>query len=192
MGLEDIFRALEEQAEKDSEAVLVEAQAHADSIIGEAEHEAARARDHHVSEAQRSARLRSAQELNSAKLEARKKIAAVKEQAVRQVFDQALDELAKVRAGSGYAAAFSRLAEEALEGVSGEFIVLVDPADVELAKSTLAEKGIAAEVRGDLVTTGGVVVSTEGGRVMRRNTLEDRLDKLRGLAQADVAEILFS
>jgi hypothetical protein len=35
-------------------------------------------------------------------------------------------------------------------------------------------------------------VSTDGGSVMRRNTLEDRLDKLRGLAQADVAEIVFA
>jgi V/A-type H+-transporting ATPase subunit E len=192
MGLEDIFRALEEQAAKDSEAVLAEARAHADSIIEEAENEAARAREHHVSEAQRSARSRSAQELNSAKLDARKRIAAVKEQAVRQVFDQALEQLAKVREGSGYREAFSRLADEALEGVSGEFAVLVDPADVDLANAVLAEKGISAEVRGDLVTTGGLAVSTEGGRVMRRNTLEDRLDKLRGLAQADVAEILFS
>jgi len=192
MGLEDIFRALEEQAAKDSDAVLAEARAHADSIIEEAEHEAARSRDRHVEEAQRSARSRSAQELNSAKLDARKKIAAVKERAVREVFDRALDELAKARSDSGYAEAFSRLADEALEGVSGEFSVLVDPADLEVAKSVLASKGISAEVRGDLAAAGGLVISTEGGRVMRRNTLEDRLEKLRGLAQADVAEILFS
>jgi len=192
MGLEDIFRALEEQAAKDSEGVLEEARAHAASITDEAEHEAARARDHHVSEAERSARSRSAQELNSAKLEARKKIAAVKERAVTKAFDEALGELSKVRGDASYATAFAKLADEALEGVDGEFSVLVDPADVGLATTFLADKGIDAEVRGDLVTAGGLVVSTESGRVMRRNTLEDRLDKLRGLAQADVAEILFS
>ena len=47
-----------------------------------------------------------------------------------------LDELAKVRSGSGYADAFARLADEALEGVAGEFAVLVDPADVVFAKES--------------------------------------------------------
>lgn len=192
MGLEDIFRALEEQASKDSDAVLAEARAHADSIIREAERDAARARDNRVADAQRAARSRSAQELNSAKLDARKKTAAVKERAVTQAFDRALAELDKARSRSGYAQSFNRLLDEALEGVSGEYVVLVDPADVELAKSALADKGISVPVQGDLATSGGVAVSTHGGRVMRRNTLEDRLDKLRGLAQADVAEILFS
>ena len=192
MGLEDIFRALEEQAAKDSEAVLVEARAHADAIVQEAEHEATRVRETHVAEAAKTARLRSAQDLNSTKLEARKRLAAVKESAVSEVFDKAMDELVRVRESAEYPAAFRRLADEALEGVSGEFAVLVDPADVALAESVLAEKGLSAEVRGDLSTAGGVVISTENGRVMRRNTLEDRLDKLRGLAQADVAEILFT
>ncbi len=192
MGLEDIFRALEEQAAKDSEAVLVEARAHAAAIIDEANSEATRAREAQVSEAARSARLHSAQDLNSAKLEARKKLAAVKESAVSTVFDHAMVELGKARASSEYSEAFRRLTDEALEGVEGEFVVLVDPADVDLALAVLKEKGLSADVRGDLSSAGGVVISTEGGRVMRRNTLEDRLEKLRGLAQADVAEILFT
>jgi len=192
MGLEDIFRALEEQAAKDSEAVLVEARSHADAIMQEAQNEAARARDSHVADAERVARSRSAQDLNSAKLDARKRLAAVKERAVSEVFDRAMDGLVSARTSADYPAAFRRLADEALEGVTGEYSVLVDPADVELAKRVLGEMGVSAEVRGDLSTAGGVVVSTESGRVMIRNTLEDRLEKLRGLAQADVAEILFT
>ncbi len=192
MALEDIFRALEEQAAKDSEAVLVEARAHADAIVEEAEHEAARTRDARVADAARTAKLSSAQDLNAAKLEARKKLAAVKDVAVGDVFDDATAELKKARGTAAYDATFRRLADEALEGVVGEFSVLVDPADVELATAVLREKGLSAEVRGDLSTSGGLAVSTDGGRVMHRNTLEDRLDKLRGMAQADVAEILFS
>jgi vacuolar-type H+-ATPase subunit E/Vma4 len=192
MALEDIFRALEEQAAKDSEAVLVEARAHADAIVEEAEHEAARTRDARVADAARNAKLSSAQDLNAAKLEARKKLAAVKDVAVGGVFEDATAELKKTRGAAGYQATFRRLADEALESVVGEFSVLVDPADVELATAVLREKGLSAEVRGDLSTSGGLAVSTDGGRVMHRNTLEDRLDKLRGMAQADVAEILFS
>lgn len=192
MGLEDIFRALEEQAAKDSEAVLVEARAHAEAIVEEAETEAARARDAHVTDAERAARTHSAQDLNSAKLEVRKRLAAVKEGAVTEVFDSALDGLGQIRSKREYPAAFRRLAEEALDGVTEEFVVLVDRADVDLATNVLADMGLSAGVRGDLSTAGGLAVATKGGRVTIRNTLEDRLDKLRGLAQADVAEILFT
>jgi vacuolar-type H+-ATPase subunit E/Vma4 len=76
--------------------------------------------------------------------------------------------------------------------VSGEMVVLVDPADEELARRVLADTGVDAEVRGELSTSGGVAVLTGNGRIMRRNTLEDRLDKVRHSIQSEVAEILFS
>lgn len=192
MALEDIFRALEEQAEKDSEAVLSEARAHAAVIVEEAQSAAARTRDERIEQAGRMARARSAQDLNSARLETRKQLAGVKERAVSVVFDEALGELASVRSGAEYPAVFARLADEAIEGVTAEFALLVDPADADLAADYLAKKGLSARVRPDLATAGGVVVALDNDRVMRRNTLEDRLDKFRGLAQADVAEILFT
>jgi V/A-type H+-transporting ATPase subunit E len=192
MGLEDIFKALEEQADKDSEAVLAEARAHAEAIIGEAESSANRSREAHVAAAEKAARSRSTQDLNSVKLEARKQLAGVKERAVNDAFDAALGQLSGIRARADYPAAFRALADEALAGLEGEFVVLVDPADADLARSVLAERGLSAEVRPDLSTTGGLAVSLDGGRIMRRNTLEDRLDKLRGHAQAEVAEILFT
>jgi len=192
MGLEDIFRALEEQADKDSEAVLVEARAHADALLEEAEAAASRARDAHLAEAERAALSRSAQDLNSVRLEARKQLASIKERAVREVFDDALSELSRIRSGADYPRAFAVLADEALAGAEGDFEVLVDPADADLARTVLAERGVSAPVRPDLSAAGGLVIAFDGGRVMRRNTLDDRLDKLRGLAQAEVAEILFT
>lgn len=192
MALEDIFRALEEQADKDSEAVLTEARAHASAIVEEAELAAARTRDEHVEQAGKAARARSAQDINSARLETRKQLAGVKERAVSVVFDDALVDLAKVRSGADYPEVFARLADEAVEGVSTQFALLVDPADADLAAAYLAKKGLTAEIRPALATAGGVVVAFDNDRVMRRNTLEDRLDKLRGLAQAEVAEILFT
>ena len=192
MALEDIFRALEEQADKDIEATLGEAKAHAAAILEEANREADTARELRVADAERAAITRSAQDLNQAKLEARKKVAAVKERAIREVFDEALAALGGVRSRADYDQVFANLAEEALAGVPGDFEVLVDPADADRARAFLASKGVAAAVKPELQSAGGVVVSMDGGAVMRRNTLEDRLDKLRGLAQADVAEIVFA
>lgn len=191
MALEDIFRALEEQADKDVEAVLAEARAHAAQITDDAKSEAEATKQNRLAEAERVARSKSTQSLNSVRLEARKKIASVKDQAVTQVFDESLEALAKVRSGKDYADVFAALAREATAGVEGDFEVLVDPADVDLAKGTLTKLGLSAPVKGELSTAGGLVVVTEGGRVLRRNTLEDRLAKFRGIAQADVAEIVF-
>jgi vacuolar-type H+-ATPase subunit E/Vma4 len=192
MALEDIFRALQEQADRDVEAVLAEARAHASVILEEAEREAATARETKIADAERSAMARSAQDINSVRLEVRKRIAGVKERAVSEVFETALTRLGEVRSRPDYAVIFKALADEATAGLSSGYEVLVDPADVEVATAYLRERGSSASVRGDLSTAGGLVVSTDGGSVMRRNTLEDRLDKLRGLAQADVAEIVFA
>lgn len=192
MALEDIFRALEEQADRDVEATLAEARAHAEAIREEAAREAAEVRDNKIAEAERAARSRSSQSLNSVRLEARKTLAAVKERAVHDVFDRVLEEFGNVRSRSDYPQIFRSLVAEALEGVDGEFELLVDPVDEQLAHEVLREHGLSAQVKTEINTAGGVVVVTENGRVMRRNTLEARLDKLRGLAQAEVAEILFA
>lgn len=192
MALEDIFRALEEQADKDVQAVLAEARAHASAIKEEATKEAASAKEARVADAERIARSKSSQSLNSVRLEARKKIAAVKDRAVRQVFDQSVEALRSIRSRSDYPQVFAALAREAVDGVEGAYEIWVDPADLDLAKKVLAGEGISAEVKGEASTVGGLVVVMDGGRVMRRNTLEDRLTKFRGIAQADVAEIVFA
>ncbi len=192
MALEDIFRALEEQADKDVEAVLAEAKEHAQSILEDAEREADLARETQVAEAQERARQRSMQTLNTVRLEVRKRIASAKERAVADVFAQAHAELGDVRARPVYPALFRALLDEALTGVEGEFEVLVDPADADLATKTLSEMGRSARVSTDLSSAGGVVVAFDDRRILRRNTLEDRLEKFEGVAQAGVAEILFA
>jgi vacuolar-type H+-ATPase subunit E/Vma4 len=191
MALEDIFRALEEQANRDVEVALAEARAHAKAIRDEAEREAATTRANRILEAERAAKSRSAQSINSVRLEGRKALAAVKDRAVQRVFDDASASLNDIRSNADYPSVFRALADEALEGVQGEFEIWVDEADVSLAREVLSERGLSASVRPEISASGGLVVVTGGGRVIRRNTLQDRLDKLRGVAQPEVAEILF-
>lgn len=192
MALEDIFRALEEQADRDIAAVTAEAKEHAEAILEEASREAELLRETQVAEAERHSRAKGLQSLNTARLEARKRVAAVKEGAVAAAFAEARESLKSVRGRQDYPGLFESLLVEALAGVGSGAEVLVDPADVRLAEETLAKLGVAAEVRPEIVSAGGVVVQTDGGRVLRRNTLEDRLDKFEAGAQADVAEILFA
>lgn len=192
MALEDIFRALEEQADKDIEVVLAEAKEHAHSILEDAAREAQTARENRISAAEEAARQRSMQSLNTVRLEVRKQVASAKERAVAGVFDEARASLSEVRKRADYRSLLKAFIEEAVQGVPPGFELLVDPADVDLATSILSELNVDATVSPDLSTAGGVVVALDGRRVMRRNTLEDRLDKFEGASQADVAEILFA
>lgn len=192
MALEDIFKALEHQAERDITEVLAEARARAAGIVNEAEIEASGIRERHAAEAEAAASARTMQSLNSSRLEARRKLAGVRQDTVGTALERAKVALDGVRSQAGYEELFARLLEEALDGVERDYEVLVDPADADLAGRTLTARGIDAPVRPELSTAGGVVVSMNGGRILRRNTLEDRFEKYIGFAQADVAEILFS
>ena len=97
-----------------------------------------------------------------------------------------------IRDRSGYDALFAALAAEALSGVSGAVTIRVKSDDVALAQKAAAAAGLAADVASDLDTAGGLVVETGGGKIIRRNTLEDRLDRARQFVRADVATVLFS
>ena len=192
MALEDIFRALEEQAQKEREDILSAARAQADAIAEDAAEQAEGICTGCVEKTDASARLKAAKALNAARLESKKKVAAVKDVAVGDSFEAAAERLATIRGTDRYAEVFRALTEEAISGVEGETVLLVDPADEDLAKRTLSDLGVEVEVRPELATSGGVVVLLGGGRIQRRNTFEDRLEKVRQTAQSEVAEILFS
>ncbi|MDY0087660.1 MAG: V-type ATP synthase subunit E [Coriobacteriia bacterium] len=192
MALEDIFRALDEQADKDVEDILATARAQAEAIEADAEEQAAEVCSASVERTESAMRLKAAKQINAARLEGKKRMASVKEAAVSEAFDKATAALASVRTRPDYPVIFKVLVQEALAGVSGDQVLLVDPADEALARQVLGELGVRAEVKADLSTSGGVTVLTGNSRIMRRNTFDDRLEKVRHSIQSEVAEILFS
>ena len=191
MAIEDIFKALQEQAEAECDSIIEQAKGQAQGIMADAEAEADSIRERRVSEAEAAARSRSSHALNTARLEGKKGIAALKGREIEDTFEAALAGLGDVRGRPVYAELFESLTAEALTGIEGDFEVLVDPADESLARDALAKLGREGTLKPELETSGGSMPSCHGGRVARRNTLEDRLGKVRHVAQADVAEILF-
>jgi vacuolar-type H+-ATPase subunit E/Vma4 len=118
-------------------------------------------------------------------------VSSVKGDGLTSVFNDAEAQLFSARDAS-YDALFAALAKEALAGVSGSVTIRVTAQDTALAEKAASQAGLAAEVVGDLETAGGLVVETGGGKIIRRNTLEDRLDRARQFVRADVATVLFS
>ncbi len=190
MAIEDIFRALEEQADAECSEILRVAEAQAASIKEEARREADRIKAQKLAAIEDVVKAKAGKTLNAAKLENKKALAAVRDRAVEGVFDDALGKLGKMRGTAEYEKVFKALADEALTGVSGECEVLVDPADVALAEKVAASIAGGCTVKADSTVAGGLVVTMHGGRITRRNTFESRLAKVRTLAQSRVAEIL--
>jgi len=192
MAIEDILRALDEQAQADSEAVLEEAREHAKLIIEEGERSAQQIHDRFTKQAESVSNAAASKKLNAARLESKMIVSSVKGDSVTAVFDAAADKLPELRSGSGYEALFAQLAKEALAGLTGAVTIRVAPADAQLAARAAEAAGVSAEVDATLQSAGGLVAEADGGRVIRRNTLEDRLERTRQLLPADVAKVLFS
>ena len=191
MAIEDILQALDEQAQADCDAVIGEAQEHAKLIIDEAERQAITIHEGFARQIERVAKSEASKLVNAARLEAKMEVSSVKGSGVAGVFEAARSELPSLRS-SGYPELFARLADEAFQGLEGSVHVRVAASDVDLATQALAASSLLGDVAGDLDTTGGVVVEAHGGRIIRRNTLEDRLDRVSQFVQADVARVLFS
>jgi V/A-type H+-transporting ATPase subunit E len=192
MAIEDIFRALDEQAQAECDDLLAVAEGQASSIMEEARREADRITQAKVAAADKVASTKASKTLNAARLDGRKTVAGVRDAAVARVFDDALVKLAAFRSTPDYPAVFKTLAEEALAGIEGPCDLLVDPADADLARSVAVDRGRDCTVVPEAQSSGGVIVTSAGGRVVRSNTFESRLGKSRGLIQARVAEILGS
>ncbi|MCL4554923.1 MAG: V-type ATP synthase subunit E family protein [Actinobacteria bacterium] len=192
MALEDIFRALDEQAEDECAALLEAARVQASSIAADAADEAEAIRNGCLLSAQTSGQEDSARRVNVVRLDAQKRMGSVKEEIVTRVFSSSREKLSEIRRADGYPELFRALLEEAVTDMSEPPEVLVDPADEELALKTLADIGAQGSVRAEISTMGGVVVSYADGRIVRRNTIEDRLEKAIPYIKSDVAEILFS
>lgn len=191
MAIEDIFRALEEQAEEECSAIIGSAKAQTESIAEDAERQAKETVDRAVESAVTAIETESSHKVNAAKLTGKKEMASLKGRAIDEVFAEASEKLGSIRKDSGYPDLLADLTDEAIAGVDDEYVVMVDPADEAVMKDILSRKGLKAKIDISTAMFGGLIVATRNGRVARLNTIESRLDKLRHMAQSQVAEILF-
>lgn len=191
MALQDIFRALDEQADAECKETLDNAKAQAKAIVGEARDEADRIRRLKVDAAEAVVGNRASHIINAAKLENKRDVSALKEKAIDAAFDDARVALAGLREKSGYEELFRTLAEEALASVTGPVSVQVDPRDEKVARKVLDELGADYTLDTSVTATGGLVAVEGDGRIFRRNTLDDRLEKVRHIGQSRVAGIIF-
>lgn len=192
MAIEDIFRALEEQADEEVNRILHAATVQADAVEHEARDEAERITGAKIQAADTAVQAKAAKAVNAARLQVKRDLAQVRDSAVEASFDEASKRLAAMRGTPEYERVFAALAKEACATLDTECEIQVAPADAELAARVASDLGLSFTVSPTLDTIGGLVVSTHSGRVVRRNTFETRLEKASAVAGTQVAEVLTS
>lgn len=192
MAVEDIFDALDRQADLDREAMLAHAKEQADRIMQEARVQADEIRTSRLAQVERELSLLRNKRTNTAQLEAKKRASAQKEKLIHDVFAEAETRMRDIRQTLDYSDRLERLLFEALGDLEGEGVVVhVDPRDKDVALAALARIGRQVEVQADMSCAGGVKVTLSSGLVTRLNTLESRLVKAQRVGKWNVAAALF-
>jgi V/A-type H+-transporting ATPase subunit E len=177
MAIEDILRALDEQARAECDQITADAHGEADRVIAEAREQADRIKTQRMTRVQSTVEPKAQQLVNAARLANKREIEGVRMQAVDSVFDDALERLKTLRSDpQRYEPLLRGLLKEAAEA---------------LARDLIRDMDLTCTLGSAATPYGGVTVMSCAGRVARRNTLEDRLEQVRSSSRAAVAEILF-
>ena len=192
MGSE-LLQLLEREARVERDKVLSEAREKAQEIRAAAENDAAGI----SAETRRGLEGERAQILNRATSAASLRAAALvleaKDQAIREVFQRAAEELKRASEDPERRRDMLRtLLAEAIQGLQTEGAILEVPrGDAEAAREICRALGLSLEIRENPEISGGVRITTKDRRVVVENTVSSRLARTRAALVSRVAEILW-
>ncbi|MCD6465394.1 hypothetical protein J7L27_03390 [Candidatus Bathyarchaeota archaeon] len=197
-GLKSIAKEILESAEKEAEALILRAEAQAEKILEEARKEAERRYNSIIRESRERMKAEEMQLNSIFELEAKNKLLKVKEELIKEVYDETLNRLREYVLTEDYVNCLLRLISEASGRIpSGELEIRLNERDysritekhlLDLSKN-IGVKLIKSEKR--IRCIGGVVVASLDGKIVIDNTFENRLNSLKGSLRAKIAKILF-
>ncbi len=180
MAYEDLLKSVEESAGEKEQELRKKAAVAIDGIKQRAKRQADAIRQAAIEDANRSVTAERNKMLYLVRAENKEQLIRTRETAFENAFAKAKARLSALRADPEYPAVFERLFREAVATVGDEaFTVHVDPADEALCKKVLASLALSGEIRTDLATAGGVVVSMQDNTVVISNTVESRLERTK-------------
>jgi vacuolar-type H+-ATPase subunit E/Vma4 len=172
--LKDLLAAIEADADEERSRLEAESAAEAEGIRRSAREEAEAGRAGIL----RPARAGSEAEANRRLARARLAAEAIRREAREEAFERLLadvrSELSHRREGAAYRDALRALISEGLAALPDARTLYTDPRDEALALALAQERGADLAVEPTLKTSGGVVLQSAGGRLVR-NTFEERL-----------------
>ncbi|HXH14011.1 MAG TPA: V-type ATP synthase subunit E [Alphaproteobacteria bacterium] len=190
MALEDILRAMEQQAQAEIACLQAQAEAEAAAIIAQAEAEVRTIKVQHLANIAPRVQQERAQLLSEAKLLARRELLVAREALLEEAFAAAHTALASLREQPAYPHYLTQLLREVVEELGDELCLIVDARDEAIVRRIAADLGIPAGIAIGLHTVGGLEACTPDGGVTVINTIEARLQRSRRPLRRTVAAIL--
>jgi vacuolar-type H+-ATPase subunit E/Vma4 len=192
LALDDILRALEDNAEDRIEAIKQDAQQRVNEIISEVEREASRTRRLRLKKLEDAIRSECTGIVYSGSLKAKNELIKVQEEMVGEAFRLAEQRLTEQRSKEEYPKIFELLLDECLEALDGEVVLQVRQDDRALVESLMANRQVPyriSETR--LEASGGLVASSLDGEVVVHNSFESRLSKAKKTLRLEISNALF-
>jgi len=116
----------------------------------------------------------------SAREQVKDHLIQARQDAYLQVFQETAVRLSSLRSSPSYEAFFKAVLAEIVESLDSEKICLhIDKRDEVLSRQLIKDGGREFEIVTDLTTKGGLNGSTPDGKVVIRNTIEDRLARAK-------------
>ena len=183
MSLEAILQAIAASGEAQESQIEEQTRVQVDEILAGARQEAMKVKTRAYNNAVAPAARERSKILHLAKLEVLHAIGGLRETLVDTALEGAGSRLSGIRAQATYREVLLSLTQEALaeirlsSGESKTAFLEIDPRDRFIVDSILAEIGLDLQVKESLDCWGGLVASSEDGRVVVINTLEARLKR---------------
>jgi V/A-type H+-transporting ATPase subunit E len=191
MAYEDLLNSVAESAQEKEQELRKRAAVAIGDIKDRAKQQAEAIRLAQIEEANRSVTTERNKMLYLEKAKNKEELIRTREAAFDRAFREAEARLKDLRADAKYPDILLKLLREAASTTGDDpFIVHVDPKDEALCKKTLAGLNLKAEVRADLATAGGVVISQHDDTVTIRNTVESRLERAKEQNRQTIHAIL--
>ena len=176
MKYDHLIQAIEDGAEEKLRDIRDSRDREIRDIREYAEKESGKLREDLLGEIKRRINVENNKLIYSAREQSKDKLARARQEACLSVFQEAAIRLASIRSSPSYEAFFEAVLSEVTESLNSEKIRLhIDKKDEALCRQLVKNIGNEVEVVTDLSTVGGLSGSTPDGKVVVRNTIEDRL-----------------
>jgi V/A-type H+-transporting ATPase subunit E len=198
-GISAIAAQILGDVQKESEAVIVAAEAQAKETLKQAKAEAEKAYAETIAQANVKADAEQRRIASLTEVEMRNRLLTAKEEMVNEAFHRALDSLTEYVKTKKYQTYLLKQIEESSQKIgSKNLIVQVNTQDKEwltqeklehLSKKLNLNLQLSKEPIGCL---GGCIIQAGDGKIVWDNTLNHRLEELKPVLRVEVAKILFA
>jgi len=193
LALEDILRALDDNAEDRIEVIKQDAQQRVNEIISEVEKDASRSRRLRIKKMEDAIKSECTGIVYSASLKAKNELIKAQEETVNEAFRLAEQRLAGLRSNEEYPRVFELLLDECLEVLEGEVVLRVRADDRDLLDKLMANRGAPYSIsETPLEASGGLFAGSPDGEVIVYNSFESRLTKAKETLRLEISNALFA